>query len=334
MYRRYQFALNSDNLAVVRRGLLEIIDQIYHENVVAKALTFLSFHNVINSFTDYFGIVPLESSAVVRNFLISSPQLEEFFKLWESDEGNGDPVLCCLHLRCLSLFLFLVETQTTFYLSMANRVFKNYSQHLLKYLKCRDRQVFSHTLVLIVSCLRIKGFQLPENILQCLLEVNFLPQKDAMNNSEVSPAEKIVLDVLPVPLISLYTYKYILDSQDPIYFSQLIAHASILGRIIDQWTVVETENLSVFFSGFLSIFRSYRGFYYQLPNIFQNSTCKSLTSNRNDTGRSLLVDTFLHELFAYVSEESISKNKQFLTDFYLHWLEYLSPMEEERHKKV
>jgi hypothetical protein len=167
---RFQLALNSDDPDIVKLGLKQFLQQILQEQSAEDRFGVDCIVQTLPS--NFQGILypknEIPITGLLRSYLDASPQIEEFFVLWDLPNRLLDPELCGLHMQCLSALLHCCTDQLQFCRYAVNRIMSCSQSLVIKQLEMNDAFVTQMTLSVIISCYRFNK-QLPEELFNCLL---------------------------------------------------------------------------------------------------------------------------------------------------------------------
>lgn len=147
--RRVQFALNSENPEVVKKGLLECIETICSEDSTATNRIHLRSSTTTNNATQ------TNECDFVKKYLELSPQFEEFYLLWSQPSRMLDQQLCVLHTLAFTLLATAQETLAA-RKSLLTRLLKNDSNMIVEQLQSQESALRTASMTLLTWCVTSK----------------------------------------------------------------------------------------------------------------------------------------------------------------------------------
>lgn len=165
---RLRIALNSNDYGIVTKGLVDFTNYILDENNAVlsfgyKGRSYVDKPQVQRKSTWEVDIETLFPSFDIevlakgdlKQLIDSSPQLEEFFQLWDLPGRNDDKILCAEHMTCLAAILHCSRSHATFCSTIVNRILHGYLRSIYNQLASNSPALIHATLGLLVSIVRI-----------------------------------------------------------------------------------------------------------------------------------------------------------------------------------
>jgi hypothetical protein len=348
---RYQFALNSENSEVVKQGLQELYEIVVKENDVPSQLLLhhskdiSQFQSVspkhivhwLNLLTEDYPV------GLLDEYLQGSPQLEEFFTLWNLPARSSDKALCDLHMRCVAAIIISNSNDKEFVRFMGQRVMKEFGQSIIEQLTNGTIPLKCSTLRLIIIFLKYQQ-PLPEDLFTFFISNHFnlgnLKGKDIKLklNSDNTELENNHLDLQAHTSLLICL---ILSSNDPSQTSQLLNSPSVFSSLLQRLSGVDLESLSFSLSGFLYLFQEHYHLKLNIHKIFSENTLKKILKSSKSTHmeRFDLIDSFLTQIFNELSSDvnifhensNVSKN---IREFFSTLNQALDPINYSNHRAV
>jgi hypothetical protein len=146
---RFQLALNHDDPKITIQGLQEFKDKILLE------------HNAIESFgyngrslssyqkLEFSSSSSLEIKGLLKEYLLSSPYLEELFILWKIPDRNENPDLIVAHTQCLAAILHCAKSDQRSCDRIVSRVLSEFSRAITNQMTSGQQNIIHSTLGLL-----------------------------------------------------------------------------------------------------------------------------------------------------------------------------------------
>jgi hypothetical protein len=202
---RLQVVLNHDDPNLVSVGLSELSKQILLENnciedfgYMGRSLQYSSINGSSNP----------EVKGLLSTYIKSSPQIEEFFLLWDMPGIETNKQFCLSHISCLSAILFCTRG-STFAEKIANRIISDYSKSLISSLSSSNTSTVHSTLGLLIALSRVSSGiakNVYSNIVKSCSILNQLLQKGKSipwehNNIKISTDSRYLIALLVFVLL-------------------------------------------------------------------------------------------------------------------------------------
>jgi hypothetical protein len=227
---RFQLALNHDDPNFVIQGLNEFTEKILFE------------HNAIESFGYYGrsllpyqtldGNCPLEIKGLLRDYISSSPQIEELHILWKISGRSENPDLILAHTHCFAAILHCAKSDQGFCNRIVARILSEYSRTVSNQLTLGQQNIIHSTLGLLLAMCASS----PQNsrdtyhkLLNHLAPLQTLLQKGKAISTEISGV-RVQTDSRHLIILLVLMVLYHCDT---IIGNELISHKGLFNRVVN-----------------------------------------------------------------------------------------------------
>jgi hypothetical protein len=228
---RFQLALNHEDPKITIQGLHEFYDKILHD------------HNAIESF-GYYGrsIYPSqkldtstssgEVKGLLKDYLLSSPYLEELFILWKIPNRNENLDLVVVHTQCLAAILHCAKSDQRSCDRIVSRLLSEFSRAISNQMTLGQQNILHATIGLLFAMCSSSSQNCRDTyqkLINHLHPLQTLLQKGKVTTTEISgvrlQTDSRHLIILVVLVVFLHC--------DLMIGNELISHKGLFNRVVN-----------------------------------------------------------------------------------------------------
>lgn len=223
---RFQLALNHDDPSIVVTGLKEFKDRI-----ILDHSTLLSFGYNGRSFTEPGILVkqPQHVTGLLKDYIHSSPQLEELFILWKISGREENTDLLIAHNQCWSAILHCAISETKCCSDAVTRLLSECWRSIINQLSMSSTAVVHSSLGLLISMCRTSTQNCCDTYTKLISHATELHSLLQRGKSVSYELDSIKISTDSRYLVALLVYTVIWKS-DAVGL-ELVGHRGLLSRV-------------------------------------------------------------------------------------------------------
>jgi hypothetical protein len=252
---RFQLALNHENPEIVIQGIGAFKDRVLAEH--GATLTFGYNGRGIGSHEAALCPVhPKGPVGLLRQYIDSSPNLEEIFVLWHLPGRDDNRALSAVQSQCIAVILHCSHEQREFQRALVNRILRECSKSLHMQLTSGNTALVHSTIGLIVEMCRTSEQNCRDTYQRLMMNsasLGILVQKGKPVSFSPSEGMKISTDNRVMMMLLLLT---LLRGADAPMAGEIFAPSSLLRKVGYNLIRDNEATVSLFLDGLLAVLRA------------------------------------------------------------------------------
>lgn len=227
---RFQLALNHDDPNFIIQGLNEFTEKILTEHNATESFGY--YGRSLLPYQTLHGNSPMEIKGLLKDYISSSPQIEELHILWKISDRNENPDLILAHTHCFAAILHCAKSDEGFCNRIVTRILSEYSRTVTNQLTLGQQSVIHATLGLLLAMCASS----PQNsrdtyhkLLSHLAPLQTLLQKGKIISTELSGI-RVQTDSRHLIILLVLMVLYHCDAS---VGNELISHKGLFNRVVN-----------------------------------------------------------------------------------------------------
>jgi hypothetical protein len=311
--KRFQFAVNHEDIRVVLAGLKEFKDYFFQEERDLKNFFIcvpyeLDQHggsNVVFGRVDYAALQPF-----LNSLFESSPELAELFALWDFPTIDYDAELCIMDLDCLTTIIESLP-KGSHHLSIINQINNRYTNFLMNQLDKKKLPLSNSILRLMIAVQR--KAHLTDDFIHHILLTNMIDIKKQKNDDDDDVyGEERTVQSEDGHFFAIKLVFTVLIHADFDVALQLLSHGPNIDAMINKLSDVSSASFSLFLAGLLYLCEHGARLQEQLTQKLLNTqtTQKIILATADNPDKHHIFNGFLQAIFRLIAVQIASEESR------------------------